>query len=163
MTAFDYAVLGVVAASAALGFWRGVVSEVLALVAWVAAFVAARTWAGAVGASFDGTVAEPVLRYAVGFLIVLIGVLALFAAGRLLLSALLRAAGLGLADRILGAGFGVARGLLIVLAAVLVAGMTALPKSQWWRDARLAPPLETAVIAAKPWLPEQMGGRIHYR
>ena len=87
----------------------------------------------------------------------------LFAAGRLLLSAMLRAAGLGLADRILGASFGVARGLLIVLAAVLVAGMTALPKSQWWRDARLAPPLETAVIAAKPWLPEQMGKRIHYR
>ena len=163
MTAFDYAVLGVVAASAALGFWRGAVSEVLALVAWVAAFVAARTWAGAVGASFDGMVAEPVLRYAAGFLIVLIGMLVLFAAGRLLLSAMLRAAGLGLADRILGASFGVARGLLIVLAAVLVAGMTALPKSQWWRDARLAPPLETAVIAAKPWLPEQMGKRIHYR
>ena len=138
--------------------------------------MAARTWAGAVGASFDGMVAEPVLRYAAGFLIVLIGMLVLFAAGRLLLSAMLRAAGLGLADRILGASFGVARGLLIVLAAVLVAGMTALPKSQWfrhhvgifaesqwWRDARLAPPLETAVIAAKPWLPEQMGKRIHYR
>ena len=163
MTAFDYAVLGVVAASAALGFWRGVVSEVLALVAWVAAFVTARTWAGTVGESLGGVVSEPVLRYAAGFVMALVGVLVLFAVGRLLLSAMLRAAGLGLADRMLGAGFGVARGLLIVLATVLVAGMTALPKSQWWRDARLAPPLETAAIAAKAWLPEQVGRRVNFR
>ena len=163
MTAFDYAVLGVVATSAMLGFWRGVVSEVLALVAWIAAFVAARTWAGTVGASLGGMVTEPVLRYAAGFVMALVGVLVLFAVGRLLLSAVLRAAGLGMADRVLGAGFGVARGLLIVLVAVLVAGMTAPPGSQWWRSARLAPPLETAVIAAKPWLPEQVGKRIRYR
>ncbi len=163
MTVFDYAVLGVVAASAALGFWRGVVGEVLALVAWIAAFLAARAWAETVGAGLAGMVSEPVLRYAAGFAIALVGVLVLFAVGRRLLSAMLRAAGLGLADRVLGAGFGVARGLLIVLVAVLLAGMTALPKSQWWRDARLAPPLETAVIAAKPWLPEQVGRSVHYR
>lgn len=163
MTVFDYAVLAVVAISAMLGFWRGVVSEVLALVAWVAAFVAARSWAGAVGEGLGGLVAEPLLRYAAAFVIVLVGMLVVFAVGRLLLSALLRAAGLGLADRVLGAGFGVARGALIVLAGVLLAGMTALPKSQWWRNAWLAPPLETAVIAAKPWLPEQLGGRIRYR
>ncbi len=163
MTAFDYAVLGVVTASAALGFWRGVVSEVLALLAWIVAFVAARQWSGAVAESLGGLVAEPVLRYAAALAMVLVGVLLLFAIARRLLAALLRAAGLGPADRVLGAGFGVARGLLIVLVAVLLAGMTALPKSQWWRDARLAPPLETAVIAAKPWLPEQVGRRIHYR
>ena len=42
MTAFDYAVLAVIAASALLGLWRGVVGEVLALAAWVVAFFVAR-------------------------------------------------------------------------------------------------------------------------
>lgn len=163
MTAFDYAVLGVVTISAMLGFWRGVVNEVLALVAWVAAFVAARSWAGAVGEGLGGLVAEPLLRYPAAFVIVLVGVLVVFAVGRLLLSTLLRAAGLGLADRVLGAGFGVARGALIILAGVLLAGMTTVPNSQWWRDAWLAPPLETAAIAAKPWLPAEVGKRIRYR
>jgi membrane protein required for colicin V production len=81
----------------------------------------------------------------------------------MLISLLLKAAGLGLLDRLLGAGFGVLRGVLVVLAAVLVAGMTPLPKAVWWRDAMLAPPLETVIIAAKPWLPEDAAKRIRYR
>jgi membrane protein required for colicin V production len=163
VTAFDYVVLGIVAASALLGLWRGVVSEVLALVAWVVAFVAARTWGEAAGAYFADVVAEPSLRYAAGFVAILLGVLVTFWVARLVLSLLLKAAGLGLVDRLLGAGFGVVRGVLIVLVGVLVAGMTALPKSQWWREAWLAPPLETAVIASKPWLPAEFGKRIQYR
>lgn len=146
-----------------LGIWRGVVSEVLALVAWVAAFLVARTWAGSAGGAFAGWLAEPALRYAAGFVVVMVAVLVLFSLGRWLLKMLLTAVGLGPVDRLLGGVFGVARGALIVLAAVLVAGMTALPKSQWWRDAWLAPPLETAVIAAKPWLPAEMAKRIRYR
>jgi membrane protein required for colicin V production len=33
----------------------------------------------------------------------------------------------------------------------------------WWREAMLAHPLETAVIAAKPWLPAEVAKRIRYR
>lgn len=163
MTVFDYVVVAIIAASSILGLWRGVISEVLALVAWVAAFMAARMWAEPAGELLAGVVSTPTLRYFAGFALVLIGVLVMFGIGRLLLSMLLRAAGLGLADRLLGAGFGIVRGVLIVLVGVLLAGMTALPKSQWWRDASLAPPLETAVIAAKPWLPAEVGKRIQYR
>lgn len=163
MTVFDYVVLAIIALSCLLGFWRGVVSEVLALVAWVAAFIAARTWGQAAGGYLSGVVAEPALRYAAGFVAVLIGVLLLFGIARMVLSLLVRAVGLGLIDRILGAGFGILRGGLIVFVGVLLAGMTTFPKSQWWRNGWLAPPLETAVIAAKPWLPAEVGKRIQYR
>ena len=44
MTAFDYGVLGVMACSALLGLWRGIIGEIIALLAWVAAFFAARAW-----------------------------------------------------------------------------------------------------------------------
>lgn len=163
MTGFDYAVLTVVGLSALLGLWRGVVSEVLALLAWVAGFLAARAWAEPVSGHLAGLVAEPSLRYAAAFLAVMLGVLVIFAVARLILSLLLRAVGLGLADRMLGAGFGIVRGLLIVWVVVLLAGMTALPKAPWWREAWLAPPLETAVVAVKPWLPAEVGKRIRYR
>lgn len=163
MTPFDYAVLGIVAASALIGVLRGVVSEILALAAWVAGFVAARAWAEPVGSSFSSWLGEPALRQAAGFVAVVAAVLVLFAVGRWLLSLLLKAVGLGPADRMLGAVFGVMRGALIVLAMVLVAGMTSLPKAPWWQEAMLSPPLETAVVAAKPWLPEEVGKRIRYR
>jgi membrane protein required for colicin V production len=94
---------------------------------------------------------------------VFVGVLLVFAIARILISLMLKAVGLGLLDRLLGAGFGVLRGVLVVWVAVLVAGMTPLPKADWWRDAMLAPPLETAVIAAKPWLPADAAKRIRFR
>lgn len=163
MTAFDWVVLAVVGASVALGLWRGVVSEILALAAWVAAFLVARQFGGEAGGTLTGWIADPALAATAGFAGVFVAVLIVFAVARQLLSFLLRAVGLGLLDRVLGSVFGVARGLFIVLAGVLLAGMTAMPKELWWRGAVLAPPLETAVIAAKPWLPSEVAKRIRYR
>ncbi len=163
MTAFDYAILGAIGASVFLGLWRGVVSEMLALAAWVVGFLAARAYAGHVAPLFGHWLAQPSLRYAAGFATVVVVVLVVVAVARLILSTILRAAGLGAIDRALGAAFGVGRGVLISLLAVLLGGLTALPKEPWWRDAALAPPLETAVIAMKPWLPPEVAKRIRYR
>jgi len=163
VTAFDYAVLGVLGASLLLGLWRGVVSEVLALAAWIVGFLAARAYAGEAAALYGRWLADATWRYAAGFATVVIGVLVVFAVGRLALSLLLRAVGLGLIDRLLGAAFGVLRGVAMAVVAVLLGGMTALPKEAWWREATLAAPLETAVIALKPWLPPEVAKRIRYR
>ena len=163
VTVFDYVVLGVVALSLLIGVWRGVVSEILALVAWVLAFVAARTWATPVGEMVAAELAEPVWRQVSGFLIIFVVVLILFALARWLASLLLKAVGLAPLDRVLGALFGVARGVLVVWVMVLLAGLSSLPQQQWWRQAVLAPPLETAVLAAKPWLPPDLAKRIRYR
>lgn len=163
LTLFDYVVLGVVALSLLLGVWRGVVSEILALAAWVAAFLAARAWAVPAGDIVAGGLPEPVWRQVAGFAVVVVGVLILFALGRWLVSLFLKAVGLAPLDRVLGALFGIARGILIAWTLVLLAGLTALPQQAWWRQAVLAPPLETAVLAAKPWLPPDLGKRIRYR
>jgi membrane protein required for colicin V production len=160
VTGFDYVVLAVLALSALMGVWRGIVGEVLALAAWVVGFLAARQWAAPVGQLFP---VDTGLRFVFGFVAVLVSVLLIFALGRWLLRLLLKAAGLGVLDRVLGAGFGVLRGVLVVLVAVLLAGLTTLPKAAWWQEAALAPPFETAAIACKPWLPAAMAARIHYR
>lgn len=162
VTVFDYAVFGVLALSLLIGVWRGVVSEILALVAWVAAFLAARLLAVPAGEMMASAL-EPAWRQVAGFVAVFVVVLILFALARWLASLLLKAVGLAPLDRVLGALFGIARGVLAVWVAVLLAGLTALPQQQWWRQALLAPPLETAVLAAKPWLPPDLAKRIRYR
>lgn len=58
MTVFDYLVLAIVAASLLLGMWRGVVGEIIALIAWVLAFFAARWWGAALGHGFT-VIADP--------------------------------------------------------------------------------------------------------
>ena len=163
MTVFDYAVLAVISASVLVGLWRGVVSEILALAAWIVALLVARVVAADIAGLLAGQIAEPGMRLAVAYVLVFVCVLLVFAIARMLISLFLKAVGLGLLDRLLGAAFGVLRGILVVLAAVLVAGMTPLPKAVWWRDAMLAPPLETVIIAAKPRLPADAAKRIRYR
>jgi membrane protein required for colicin V production len=163
MTAFDYAVLSAVLASVLLGLWRGVVSEMLALAAWVVAFLVARAEAATLSAWLTGRIADPGMRLVAAYVLIFVCVLLVFTLARMLVSLLLKAAGLALLDRLLGAAFGVLRGILVVFVVVLVAGMTPLPKADWWRDATLAPPLETMVIAAKPWLPAETAKRIRFR
>jgi membrane protein required for colicin V production len=163
VTVFDYAVLGIIAASLLLGLWRGVVSEILALAAWVVAFVAARMLAADVAPIYGKLLPDATLRYVAGFATVCVAVLLVFSIGRLVARLLMKAVGLGWADRTLGAVFGIGRGLVIALLLVLIGGLTPLPKEAWWRDASLAPPLETAIIAAKPWLPADLAKRIRYR
>jgi membrane protein required for colicin V production len=162
MTIFDYVVLAAIALSVLLGAWRGVVSEILALAAWVVAFLVARVEAPQAAHWLAGHVAEPGLRLAAAFIIIFVGVLILFAVARMLLSRLLSAVGLGTLDRLLGAVFGVLRGLAVVLAGVMLAGMTSMPREHWWQTAVLAPPLETAALAAKPWLPADVAKRIRF-
>lgn len=163
MTIFDHTLLGILAISLLLGMWRGVVGELMSLAAWAVGFFAAKTLAADTASVFEGFIAVPVLRYAGGFALVFIGTLIVFGIARRLFSKLLNAAGLGLSDRFLGALFGAGRAGLIAFVLVLVGGMTAFPKEVWWRDATLAPPLETLVISSKPWLPPDVAKRISYR
>lgn len=163
MTLFDYFVLAVLAVSLLVGVTRGVVSEILALVAWVAAFIAARLWAVPAGNLLLADLPDPMWRQLAGFVGVFVAVLMGFALLRWLTTLLLKAAGLRPLDRMLGALFGVARGVLVMLALVMLAGLTPLPQQQWWRQAMFAPPLETGVLAVKPWLPPELAKRIQYR
>jgi membrane protein required for colicin V production len=163
MTGFDLCVLAILAISLLLGLWRGLVSEVLALAAWVLALLAGKTFSSDAAPALAGVIKDPTLQMSVAFALIVVAVILLVALVRFLLRELLRAAGLGVADRLLGACFGLGRGLLVVLLGVLLAGLTSLPRSTWWQESMLAPPLETAVLAAKPWMPAAMAKRIKYR
>ncbi len=163
MTLFDYFVLAVMAVSLLVGVARGVVSEILALVAWVAAFIAARLWAVPVGNLLLADLPDPLWRQLAGFVGVFVLVLIGFALLRWVTTLLLKAVGLRPLDRAVGALFGVVRGMLVLLILVLLAGLTPLPQQQWWRQATFAPPLETGVLAVKPSLPPELAKRIQYR
>lgn len=146
-----------------MGVWRGFVSEVLALIAWIAAILAARAFAHPMAPILASWIKEPVWQYAAAFAAIIVVVLFAVALLRYAVSRLLHAIGLGPLDRFLGAIFGFARGVLVVWLCVLIGGLTTLPQQAWWREARLAPPLETAVLAARPWLPSALAKRINYR
>ncbi len=163
MTPFDYAVLVILLASMALGAWRGVIGEIIAVAAWVLAFFAARWWGETFALELLSGIGDPVVRLVAAWVLIFVIILLLMALVRLAIRGLLKALGLSLSDRALGVMFGAVRGGLIVLALVALGGMTSLSKEPWWSDAYLSAPLETAVLACKPWLPDDVAKRIRFK
>ena len=161
MTIFDGAVIFVVALSTLLAFVRGVVRELIALIAWVVGIIAALLFTETV-AAWIPDFGHPAVRYLIAFALILIAALLLGALIAYPLARAIRAAGLGFVDRFLGSIFGLARGLLLMVAFVLVAGLTSLPRADWWQNALLAPPLVVLALSLKPYLPAQWAERLDY-
>lgn len=162
MTWLDYAALTILVASVLWGVWRGLVREVIAIAAWVLAFLGANLFAGPLGDALPKAIPSPEIRVLVAFVVVFIAILAVCALVSRMLSKLVYVAGLGELDRSLGGVFGVARALLILLAFALVAGLTALPRQPAWRNSITGPLLAQAVLAIRPWVPPSFGLRLRY-
>ena len=162
MTGFDYAVLAIVGISVLLSIIHGFVRELLALASWIVAFLAAQNYAADFAPLLPAAITGWAGRLLVAFLAVFLVVLLAMTLAANLLSRLFRAAGLGLADRALGAVFGLVRGFAIVMVVVLLAGLTALPRQPMWREAMLSAPLEALANAVKGWLPYDLSKHINY-
>lgn len=152
----DWLLLGVLMASLVLGFWRGLVHEVLSLAGWIAAFVVAQ-WLAAdtVGLLSFVQGAPASVQYAVAFAVVFVATL--FATGLLswLIKKLIDTVGLRPVDRSLGAVFGLARGVVVLLAVTVLLQLLSMTSEPWWQDAVGPVWLEMALNGLKPLLPQK--------
>jgi len=162
MTIFDYAVLLIIGLSVLLSLMRGLLREVLGLAGWVAAFFVAKIFAVEVAPMLPAAIPGEPVRLLVAFVILFLATLLVASLLTIALNELVKQVGMGGVDRLLGAVFGFARGVLIVGVLVLLAGLTALPQDARWRNAMFSAPLEAMVMACKPWLPEEMGKYLKY-
>lgn len=150
----DGLLLTVLLLSVLLGAWRGLVYEVLSVASWVAAFVLAQGYADEAALMLPQNSLSPPLRLAVGFLVVFIAVA--FAGGLLawLVKKLVASVGLRPVDRVLGSAFGLARGVVMLLAFAVVVSMSPMRDAAWWEDSVVADALVSTLHAIKPLLPE---------
>ena len=144
----DIVLVIIILLSALLGLARGLVKEVLSLVIWGAAFVAALYLGDVVGARFGADIGESLRRVA-GFAAVFIVVLLAGAIVQWLFAKLIETTGLTGTDRFLGFLFGGARGIVVCTVA-LIALRPFVEEAQWWQDSRIRPELgkmEDGVLA----------------
>jgi membrane protein required for colicin V production len=153
----DWILLGVLLISMMVGFWRGLVYEVLSLAGWVAAFILAQWWAA------DAADVLPFLKGAAAqvqyaFAFVLVFVAALFAAGLLswLIKKLVETVGLRPVDRSLGAIFGLMRGVLLLLVLTVVLQLLGLSAEEWWQNAQGPAWLNVLLSGLRPFLPQSL-------
>jgi len=162
MTALDWCVIAVMALSTLLAFFRGFTREFIALVTWIVGVAAAIVFSPTVASWLPDFGLNEGVRYIVAFASILVAALLAGALVAWPLGSVIRKSGLGFVDRFLGAIFGVARGALLVVGFALVAGLTSLPRLDWWQNAALAPALAAAAFAAASWLPPEWAQRLDY-
>ncbi|GGY53137.1 CvpA family protein [Pseudoduganella albidiflava] len=162
MTIFDYVVLFVLIASIIVSTLRGLVKEMLSLLGWIVAFVVANAYSAALAVLLPAVIPGEIVRLIVAFLALFIGVRMLMGLLSMAVSALIEAGGMSLADRGLGGLFGLGRGLVIVLAGVILCGMTSIPQQDFWREAMFSPIAETGVRTVKPFLPAAVAQHVQF-
>lgn len=152
MNAVDFIIIAVLGLSVLVGLWRGLISEVLALVTWIAAFWVAWTYGPDVSTHFEHSIQTPLLRLLVGYGLCFIAVLILGALVRFAIHALVDSTGLGGTDRLLGMIFGFARGLLLVTLIVFLVNQTGFAREPLWHESTLLPQFNSLAT----WLEHEM-------
>ncbi len=162
MSVLDIIVLLVLVFTVVAGLMRGMVDTLFSMAAWILAFVAGRWGAVPLEPLLPIGVETPAIRYfaafAVIFLLVLIGMLLLGHA----LASLVKAAGMGTADRLFGGVVGLAKGVVILVGLTLAAGLTSLPRTEFWKQASTAEGLQLMAQLALPLLPEDVAKYIRF-
>ncbi len=150
----DWTLLAVLAASVVIGLWRGFVFECLSLAGWVVAWFAAQWTAPQVAPWLPVGEAGSAMNLAAAFALVFVLALLVWSLLARLVRLLVHATPLSIPDRLLGGGFGVLRGVVLLLAVATVVALTPAAQSQDWRSSQGARWLGLTLQAVKPLLPE---------
>jgi membrane protein required for colicin V production len=149
VTPTDVTIVLICVVSAGVGFWRGFVKEALSLLTLLVAIWLAWRFAGLIEPRIGNWAADPEVRIWIARVIVFVFAVAVGALVSWVARQLIRHSGLTGVDRLLGAAFGLARGVLIVGLAVLALDFFDLDQDGWWQSARLRPYADQVAAAVK--------------
>lgn len=158
----DFVILGVIAISAIVAFFRGFFREAIGLATWAIAFWAAFQLAEPLQPLLAGVIDARSIRLAIAFGVVLIAVLIVGAVVNYFVGKLVSGTGFSGTDRWLGAVFGALRGVAVLVLVVLLAGLTPLPEDDWWQASVFLEQLEQGALWVSNWLPPGFAEEIHF-
>jgi membrane protein required for colicin V production len=149
----DWTLLAVLAASVLVGLWRGLVFELMSLVGWVVAYAVAQVASPQVGDYVPIGAPGSALHQGAAFAATFVLALLAWALLSRLVRLVVHATPLTVLDRVLGAGFGLLRGGVLLLALATLVAFTPAVRSSAWQASQGAAWLAQALQGLKPVLP----------
>lgn len=162
MAWLDIAIIVVVSISALISLLRGFVREAFSLAVWVLAFWVAWSFFRDLEVPLRTWIDSPTARLGIAFAILMIATLMLGGLVNFLLVHLVERTGMSGTDRLMGMVFGTARGVLLVAALVLLAGLTPLPQEAWWKASALVIYFQELAFWLRDLLPPELADRFKY-
>jgi membrane protein required for colicin V production len=158
-TAFDWFLVVIVVVSTVAAFQKGIIRVLLSLGGLIAGIIVASWNYETVAVSLQRGISNIVVCEVVAFLVIFVLVLVLSSFVAHAISKTVRAIGLGFADRLLGAAFGLGRGVLLGIAAMMLAAAF-FPKASWLQNSTLGPYFLSGVHAVSFVVPANFQDQI---
>ncbi|MEZ5577556.1 MAG: CvpA family protein [Candidatus Competibacteraceae bacterium] len=158
----DYLIIAIITLSMLVGFWRGLLREVISLATWIAAFAISFLFAEQAATHLTPYLDIPSLRAAAAFGGLFLITLLIGGLIGILASYLVHYTGLTGTDRVLGMSFGLARGAAVVTVLVLAAGLTPLPKDPWWQQSLLLRHFQETALWLRDFLPPELAQNFRF-
>lgn len=166
INSIDIIILIIFLISILVGFSRGLVSEILALLVLIVAFVVAiffsneladffhqttavHNAASSASSSSGGDEQHSTISYmllGVSFGVLFIGTIIIGSIVRMLLHLVVGSSVFGLGNRLLGGLFGFVRGYLINLVLIFLIQLSPFSSQNWWKDSQFVPYFESQII-----------------
>ncbi len=159
----DVAVFFLMAAYGAIGAWRGFLRESISLTAWVLAIAAAWLLSGFAAVLLARHYGDPALTKIAGAVLVFMAVfIIVLIAGSILRRTFFRGK-LGVLGHVGGGLLGAARGAVVVLIMVLLAGLfSSLPQKPLWRESFSMFYFQALALKLKNIFPPEVAREFHY-
>ena len=139
VTLVDWLIASTILVSTLISLGRGFVKEALSLMILVAAVVISRLYGAQVATLLIDHISVPSLRLTAAYAGLFAGSMVVGGMVNYLIVQMIRMAGLGGTDRLLGMVFGFARGLLITMVVVGILSKLPLSGDTWWQDSVAIP------------------------
>lgn len=139
MTILDWSIVAIVAISMVVGFFRGFVKEGISVASLLVAIYAALHFAPLGSSLVDQWVTSQALQLWAGRAIVFTVVLVVGGLVGWLISYFVTRTGLTGTDRVLGLGFGLCRGALLIGVLIIAGQFLDLDQDGWWQESKLLP------------------------
>lgn len=153
----DYGILAIVILSILIGLLRGFTREIFGLGTWVLAIVLSVLFGSELTVALQPHIATPLVRLAAAYGGLFLGGLLIGGILTAVLVARVRESRFSSADRTLGSGLGLLRGVLIVGLVVLLARTAGVGDEPWWQKSVLIGPSQVIAdgldtLIPDPWL-----------
>jgi membrane protein required for colicin V production len=158
----DVFTVGIILLSALISLVRGFVREAFSLAVWVLAFWVSWSFFRDLEVPLRAWIGSPTARLGIAFAALMIATLTVGGLVNYLVIQLVERTGMSGTDRLIGMIFGTARGVLLVAVLVLLAGLTPLPKEDWWLESTLVGYFQELSFWLRDLLPPEFADHFRY-
>ena len=136
----DWAIVAIITISSLLSIKRGFVKEAISLAIWALAFFVSVAFHERLAVLLQSSISSASLRYLVSFVSLFAATLIVGAMVKHLASELVKMTGLRGTDRLFGMAFGCVRGIIVVMALLILSPMVIpVNNDSWWQQSLLIP------------------------